>query len=153
MALDWSTAGPALLGALLGGSVPAILQLKASRQNRLEDAYIDFFGAAELLRTVSPKFVFEYNLNEEAEEYWVRFHHHRARLLLQEKDQGCQTQIERLTAAINDLYSTVIRIDGPVQTEEEIRKDQALRHLKNERTVRDELKTALDLARRRLQAE
>jgi hypothetical protein len=94
-------------GAMLGTK----MNQRGQRRTRLEDAYAELFGAVQLMLRVS----FSYLGGPEPPERgaaWVRFGTARACVLFQEHDVGRRQAVKWLEAAIEDLCTTKVYMDG-----------------------------------------
>lgn len=146
--MDVMPALSALIGGAVGGALSTYLTLRRTRQARLEDAYADFIGAAELARQQS---IGWYADQEVAyQETFTRFHHHRARVLLQERDVECRAQIEKVAGALDNLYSKTIRWGETEEEERQHRTEDAVAQLAKMKTVTKEVESLIVIAGRRL---
>jgi hypothetical protein len=144
--VDWSPAALGFVGALIGATVPSILQARVTRRARLEDAYAELAGATSLLLTISIPCSFGTASSDDA---WVRFGAARARVLLQEHQEECRAKLAELSAKIKDLYSITVRLDVDSSSDEEkFRKGRE--HLAKMKAVEESLEIVLDAARARL---
>lgn len=146
--MDWSPAVFGFIGALVGATVPSLLQARGTRRIRLEDAYAELAGACSLLLRVSIDAQFGGG-TKVADEAWVRFGSARARVLLQENDTGCRNGVADLASSFNELYSSRVTLHpGPPSNEDLMRRSRE--YLAKRKIAETTLESLLTKARERL---
>lgn len=131
----------ALVGALIGATIPHFIVGYLAHRNRLVDAYTAFAGAAGALSQKSLANVFR-KVNVDPE--WIQFHTCRANLWLLEKRTKQRSQIVQLTDHMEKLFSLTISLADDVDPEKE-RVAQVVEHGEKQKSAQSDIEKLLDM--------